>query len=103
MYNVLHAVDAKLAEVLRNGLVVVDRDPALVDLAIAPLVDELADSLQRRVAISDIWLHVLEHLENGLVDLEEDAVVELLQSQELQNLTRLRAELDNADNARHEE
>merc|ERR1740138_1787433 len=92
--EVLHAVDALLAEAGRDDLVVGQRDALLADLAETALVYQFPHTLERGVAVGDIRLHHLEHVEDRLVHLEEHAVVQLLQAQELQNLARLGAELD---------
>merc|ERR1740130_1186942 len=100
--DVFHAMHAKLTELIRNDFVVAEGNAALVDLAKATLVDEIARCLERRVAVSDIWLHIFEHLQNGFVDLQEDTVVQLLQAKQLQDLSGLGAELNDANNARDE-
>merc|ERR1719171_999278 len=91
-------MDAKLSEVLADDLVIVQWDSALVHLAKTTLVHELADSFQRRIPVCDVRLHVLEHLQDWLVDFQEDAVVQLLEAQQLQDLPWLWAELDDTDN-----
>ena len=45
------------------------------------------------VAISDEWLNNFDHVPCGLVKLDENTVVELSQSKELQNLLWLWCEL----------
>mmetsp|Transcript_84433 Transcript_84433/g.180858 ORF Transcript_84433/g.180858 Transcript_84433/m.180858 type:complete len:206 (-) Transcript_84433:130-747(-) len=101
--QVLHPIQAVLAKAVGDNLVVRERDALLVHLAESTLVDQLPDGLQRRVAVCDVWLDSLQHLQDGLVHLQEDASVELLQAQELEHLPGLRAELDDAHNADHEE
>eukprot|EP00414_Alexandrium_minutum_P006138 CAMPEP_0113828878 /NCGR_PEP_ID=MMETSP0328-20130328/5509_1 /TAXON_ID=39455 /ORGANISM="Alexandrium minutum" /LENGTH=174 /DNA_ID=CAMNT_0000796911 /DNA_START=147 /DNA_END=668 /DNA_ORIENTATION=+ /assembly_acc=CAM_ASM_000350 len=104
MNQVLHAEDPILAKALRDDLVVRERDALLVDLSEPALVDELPHRLQRGIAVGDVGVHQLQHVEDGLVDLHEDAVVELPhQPQQLQHLPHLRADLDDADDADHEE
>merc|ERR1719217_1050260 len=75
MHKVFHPMDTELAKIVGNDLVVVERNPALVHFAITTLVDQLANSLQGWEAIGHIWLHVLEHLQDGLVDLQEHTIV----------------------------
>merc|ERR1719424_479579 len=101
--DILHAVDAKLPELRRDDLVIVERDAALVHLAKAALVDELTHSLERRIAICDIWLHCLQHLKDGLVDLQEDAIVHLLQAHQLQDFAWLRCHFDDTLDACNEQ
>merc|ERR1719453_2770053 len=96
-------MDAKLSQLVRDDFVVVEWNAALVHFAIATLVHELAHSLERWVAIGAIWRHIFQHLQDGLVDLQEDSIVQLLQAQQLQDLARLRAELDDTNNAGDEQ
>lgn len=65
----------------------------LVDLAIAALVDELPDGLEVRISISDPGLDNLEHLKCGLGQTDEDTIVDLEKTKELENLARLRRNL----------
>ena len=87
--EILHADDAVLAEVLLDDGVVGQGDALLVDLAVAALVDELLDGLQVGVAVGDPGLDDLEHLSGGLGDLDEDAVVDLEETEELEDLAGL--------------
>jgi hypothetical protein len=63
--QVFYADDAELAQIVFNQLVVGEGDALLVDLAVAPLVDELADGLEVRVAVGDVWVDDGEHLLRG--------------------------------------
>ena len=83
--EILHADDAVLAEALLDDGVVSKSDALLVDLAVTALVDELADGLEVGVAVGDVGLDDLEHLKGGLGELDEDAVVDLEQTEELQD------------------
>mmetsp|Transcript_84432 Transcript_84432/g.180855 ORF Transcript_84432/g.180855 Transcript_84432/m.180855 type:complete len:230 (-) Transcript_84432:63-752(-) len=101
--QVLHAMEAILAKGAGDDLVVRERDALLIHLAKSALVDELPDALERGVSIGDIGLDSLQHLEDGLVHLEKDAIVELLQAQKLEHLAWLRAELDDTHDADHKQ
>ena len=81
--------DAILAKGLFNDLVVVERDALLVHLAVSALVDQLTDRLQVGLAIGDVWLDELQHVGSGLGDLDEDTIVDLNQTEELQDLAWL--------------
>ena len=87
--EVLHADDAVLAKVLLNDGVVGEREALLVDLAISTLVDELADRLEVGVAISNEWLNNAQHLDGGLGQTDEDTIVDLEETEELQSLALL--------------
>lgn len=87
--EILHADDAVLAEGLLDNGVVSDGDALLVDLSVSALVDELTDGLEVGVAVGDPGLDDLEHLSGGLGDLDEDAVVDLEETEELEDLAGL--------------
>lgn len=95
--HVLNAVDAVLAEVLRDELVVLDTDTlagtGVTNTDVAALVQELADHRKGRIAVGDEGLDVLEHLLSGLVHLDELTVVDLKESHELEHLAGLRSHL----------
>mmetsp|Transcript_84436 Transcript_84436/g.180867 ORF Transcript_84436/g.180867 Transcript_84436/m.180867 type:complete len:230 (-) Transcript_84436:63-752(-) len=97
--QVLHAMEAILTKGAGDDLIVRQRDTLLVHLAEAALVDELPHALQRGVAVCNVGLDSLQHLQDGLVHLQEDAGVELLQAQQLEHLAWLGAELDDTHNA----
>jgi hypothetical protein len=87
--KVLHADNAVLAEVLLNDGVVGKSNALLVDLTITTLVDELLDGLEVGVTVGDPGLDNLEHLGGGLGDLDEDTVVDLEETEELEDLAGL--------------
>ena len=87
--EVLNADDAVCAEVFFNDGVVGERDALLVNFSIAALVNELADSLEVGVAVGDERLDNLEHLQGGLGQPDENAVVDLEETEKLQGLSLL--------------
>ena len=87
--EILHADDAILAEVLLDDGVVGEGNTLLVDLAISALVDELLDALEVGVTIGDPRLDNLDHLGGSLGDADEDTVVDLEQTEKLQDLAGL--------------
>ena len=62
---------------LLDQTVVGQRDALLVNLAIAALIDELADRFGGWVAIGNERLHDLQHLCCGFCQADEDAIVDL--------------------------
>ena len=96
--EVLNSGDAGVLELLFDDDVVGKRDSLAVELAETALVDELADGGDGRVAVSDVRLDSSEHVDGGLVELDEDAVVELSQSQELHDLSALGVQLVDTTN-----
>jgi len=104
--EILNADNAVLAEVLLDNGVVGKSDALLVDLSVSTLVDELLDRLEVGVTVGDPGLDDLEHLSGGLGDLDEDAVVDLEKTEELEDLAGLGGNLvdtldtDDEDQAR---
>jgi hypothetical protein len=91
--KILNADNAVLAEVLFNDLVVGERDTLAVDLAVTTLVDELTDGLEVGVTVGNVWVDDGEHLSGSLVQANEDTVVDLEKTQQLQDLARLGSNL----------
>lgn len=87
--QILHADNAVLAEVVLNDGVVGKSNALLVDLSVSTLIDELADSLQVGVSIGDPWLDDLQHLEGSLGHADKDTVVDLEETEELEDLAGL--------------
>lgn len=91
--QVFHADNAVLAEVLLNELVVGKGNALLVDLSVATLVDELTDGLEVGVTVGDEGVDNGQHLLGGLGETDEDTVVDLEQTEELQDLAGLGSDL----------
>lgn len=91
--EILNTHNAVLAEVLLNNGVVGKSNALLVDLSVTTLVDKLLDGLQVGVTVGDPGLDDLEHLGDGLGDLDEDTVVDLEETEKLEDLAGLRGHL----------
>ncbi len=87
--QILHADNAVLAEVLLNDRVIGESNALLVDLPVPTLVNELADGLQVGVSVGDPWLDNLQHLEGSLGHANEDTIVDLEKTEELEDLAGL--------------
>jgi len=87
--EILHADNTVLAEVLLNDGVVGKGNALLVDLSVSTLVDELLDGLQVGVTVGDPGLDNLEHLSGSLGDTDEDTVVDLQKTEQLEDLAGL--------------
>jgi hypothetical protein len=97
--EILDADDTELAKVLLDHVVVSDRKALLVNLSVTALVDKLTDSLQVGVAVGDEGLDNLQHLRGGLGEPDEDTIVDLEETEELEGLALLGVDLiDTADN-----
>lgn len=81
--KVLDRDDAVLAKLLLDEAVVGEGDALLVDLGVAALVDELPDRLHVGFTVCDVWLDELKHLSGSLAELDEHAIVDLQQTEEL--------------------
>jgi hypothetical protein len=91
--QVLHTGDSVLAELTSDDRVVGQWDSASVDLSVSSLVNELGDGGSGWETVSHEWLNDSNHVPGGLVELDEHSVVQLSQSEELQDLLWLRGEL----------
>lgn len=91
--KILHADNAVLAEVLLDDGVVGQRNTLLVDLSVSTLVDKLLHALQVGVTVGDPRLDNLDHLGDGLGDANEDTVVDLQQTEQLEDLAGLGGDL----------
>ena len=87
--DILHADDAVLAKVLLDNGVIGKSDALLVDLTVTTLVDELTDGLEVGVTPGDEGLDDLEHLNGSLGQADEDTVVDLKKTEELEGLALL--------------
>jgi hypothetical protein len=87
--QVLHADDTVLAKICFDEGVVGESNALLIDLSISTLVDKLADSFEVGVSVGDPWLDDLEHLEGGFGHANKDTVVDLEETEELEDLTGL--------------
>jgi len=84
--QILNTDDTIFAETGFNQRVVGKSNTLLVNLSITTLVDELADSLQVGVSVGDPWLDDLEHLEGSLGHANENTIVDLEKTEELEDL-----------------
>ncbi|GFE52761.1 Rpl7bp, putative [Babesia ovis] len=97
VHNIFHAVDSVLAQVVIDDLVIADAYPAPgttpTHLGVSPLVEELADGGQTGVTEGHVGGNELQHLDGGLVQLDKDTVVELEQTEQLQDKAWFRGNL----------
>ncbi|GMF20350.1 unnamed protein product [Phytophthora fragariaefolia] len=100
--QVLDTDDADVAQGLLDHRVVRQRDTLATDLAESTLVDQLAGDLKVGVAVRDERLHQAQHVDGGLVELDEHAVLDLAQTQELQDLAHLGGHANDTADADHE-
>merc|ERR1719347_286171 len=91
--QLLNTDDAHLAQLALDDLVGGDGSAVAIDLDKPTLVDQITDSFQVGAAVGDVRLADPEHVGGGLVHLDEDSVVDLPQSEQLQNLLDLGGDL----------
>jgi len=101
--QIFHTDDTVFAEVLLDEGVVSQGNALLVDLSVTTLVDELADGLQVGVTVSNPWLDDLQHLEGGLCHSDENTVVDLKETEELEDLAWLWCNLVDTLDTNHED
>jgi len=101
--QIFHTDDTVLAKVGLDKRVVGKSNALLIDLSISALVNELADSLEVGVTVSDPWLDDLEHLEGCLGHANENTVVDLKETEELEDLSGLWSDLIDTLNTDNED
>lgn len=87
--QILNTDDTVLAEALLNDGVVGKGNALLINLAVAALVDELLDTLEVGVTVGNPGLDDLDHLSGSLGDADEDTIVDLKETEELEDLAGL--------------
>ena len=98
MDHVLDAVQAELSKAGSDNVVGGKGNTLSTDLAVSSLVDELSGGLKVGVSVSNVGLDQSEHVDSGGVDLDENTVVDLSQSEQTKDLDDLgRASNDTAD------
>ena len=85
MDEILNTGDSVFTEFSLNNTVVGERKSSSLDFTATSFVDKLGDGLSGWVTIGDEWLDHLDHVPCGFVKLNEDGVVNLSQSEELQD------------------
>lgn len=83
--EVLNGSNTVLGELALNDGVVGQGDAGAANLTVASLVDELSNHALGRVAVSNVGLNSSDHVHGGLVESHEHTVVELSESEELQD------------------
>ena len=100
--EIFDSTDIVFAEDLFNGVVRLDGDSLFVDLAVTSLEDESPDDFAGRIAIGDEGFNSPEHIDGGLVDSDEDSVVELSQSKQSHDSDDFRVQLVDTSDPDHE-
>merc|ERR1712156_610253 len=102
MDKILHTDDAKLAKSSLDQVVRGDGSAVAIDLDETTLVHQFAHRLEVGSSPGDVRLTDAEHVDGSLVQLDEHAVVDLPQTEQLQNLLHLGGHLVDTANAHDE-
>jgi len=87
--NVFNTDDTVLSNSSLNHVVVGNGLPLLVDVNIPSLVDKFLDRLKVGVSVSHIRFNQTQHLDGSLVQTDEHTVVDLPQTEQLEDLPGL--------------
>ena len=102
MDEVLNGVDVVLSEGLLNEVVGLEGDSLSVDLAVSSLENEFSDGVLGGVSVGDVGLNSSEHIDGGSVELDEDTIVELSESEESHDSDGLGVEFVNTSDSNNE-
>uniref|UniRef100_A0A182KJ34 Uncharacterized protein n=1 Tax=Anopheles christyi TaxID=43041 RepID=A0A182KJ34_9DIPT len=93
VHHILHTLKAVSTELTLDHEVVGDRNATVSVLYEATLVDQMTNGLQCGVAVGNVGIGNAQHVLGGLVQLDECTIVDLAQTEQLQNLADLRSNL----------
>lgn len=93
MDEILDALDVLRSQFTLNGEVVGDWDALTLMLDESAFVDQMTHRLQVGISPGNVGLYNAEHVNGGLVQLNEHSIVDLTEAEQLQNLTDLRGDL----------
>lgn len=89
MDQILHTLNSIFAQRLGNERIIRQWNTGAVYLAVSALVDEVTNGLEVGFAVGDVGLHDLEHFLGRFGEFDEDSVVDLQETKELQDFSRL--------------
>ena len=93
MDEILNTGDSDLTEFTFNNAVVSEWKSSSLDFTAASFVDKLADSLSGWITVGNEWFDHLDHVPGSFVKLDENSIVQLSQSEELQDFLWLWSKL----------
>jgi hypothetical protein len=100
--EVLNGVDVVLSEGLLDEVVGLKGNSLSVDLAVSSLENEFSDGVLGGVSVGDVGLNSSEHIDGGSVELDEDTIVELSESEESHDSDSLGVEFVNTSDSNNE-
>ena len=89
MDDILNAVQAELTQASGDNIVGRKGNTLATDLAVSSLVDELSGRFKVGVSVGNVGFDQSEHVDGGSVNLDEDAIVDLSQSEQTKDLDNL--------------
>jgi len=101
--QILNTDDLVGSEDLLNDFVRSDGNSLLVDLSVSSLVDQVGDSVSGGVSESDKRLDLLDHVKSSSVDSDEDGIVDLSESEQLEDLFGLRSHMVDTSDSDHKD
>ena len=93
MDQVFHTNDTLGSKILFNDAVAGQSGALSINLSITTLIDQFTDALEIGLTIGNVWLDNLQHLNGGSIQTNKHTIVDLTETEELQNLARLGANL----------
>jgi len=90
MDDIFNANNTKLSELFGNDAVVSDGNSLTFDSRKPSLVNQLSHGFEIWCSVSDVRFNEFEHFQGSSVQSNKSGVVDLSQSQQLQDLSRLR-------------
>ena len=85
MDEILNTGNSVFTEFSFNNGVIGDWKSSSLDFTASSFVDEFADGLSGWITVCNEWLNHLDHVPCGFVEFDENGVVELSQSEELED------------------
>jgi len=100
--QIRYADDVAFTQFLLDDLVVDNRNSLTLHLCETTFENQGVDGLHVRMTPSDVRFHDTQHIDRGLVQFDENAVVDLSQTEQLQNFTHTRMKTVDTSNANNE-
>jgi hypothetical protein len=85
--EILHAGNSMFAKCFVNHQIISQGNTLLVNFSETTFVNEFTYSLEVRFTVGNEWLDKAKHVQSSTVHLDEDTVVNLTKTKELQNFT----------------
>jgi len=101
--QIFSADDAVLTKSLFNDFIGGNGDSLLVDLTETSLVNQVGDSVSGGESESDIRFDLLDHVKSSSVNSDEDTIVDLSKTEQLEDLFGLGSQVVNTSDSDHKD